>query len=96
VRPLADLQSSGQVGVCIELRMGDDAHPGEFASVRKVIEESPGDGPLLLRWTQSDGNGNGSKPPMLLSRSLGVTPNAGLLAELRTLLGRERVHLIRG
>ena len=96
VRPLADLQSGGQIGVCIELHMGDDARPGEFVSVRKVIEESPGEGPLMLSCKQADGNGNGTEPPMLLSRTLGVTPNAGLLAELRTLLGRERVHLIRG
>jgi DNA polymerase-3 subunit alpha len=96
VRPLADLQNSGQIGVCIELHPGDETQPGEFASVRKVIEESPGEGPLLLSWKKADSNGQGSEAPMLLSRTLGVTPNAGLLAELRTLLGRERVHLIRG
>ena len=48
---------------------------------------------LYLRWHPE---GNGVEPPLLASASLRVTPSAGLLADLRALLGRERVHLIRG
>jgi DNA polymerase-3 subunit alpha len=93
VRLLEDVHRSGGVAVCIELREGDEAQPGEFRSVREVLETSPGEGNLYLRWRSE---GNGGEPPMLASRSLRVTPSAGLLADLRTLLGSERVHLIRG
>ena len=93
VRQLKELHGSGQVGVCIELWEGDEAHPGEFGSVRELLEASPGESALFLRWHP---DGNGVEPPLLASTSLRVTPSAGLLAELRALLGSERVHLIRG
>jgi len=93
VRLLQGVNASGGVAVCIELREGDDAHPGEFASVREVLESSPGEGALYLRWHPE---GNGVEPPILASRSLRVAPSAALLADLRALLGRESVHLIRG
>jgi hypothetical protein len=48
----------------------------------------------VIRW--SPNGGNGAEPPLLTSKSLRVAPNAVVLAELRTLLGRDRVHLIRG
>jgi hypothetical protein len=48
----------------------------------------------LIRWKPL--GGNGSEPPLLASQTLRVAPNADLLAELRALLGSDRVHLIRG
>jgi hypothetical protein len=84
---------SGGIAVCIDLREGDEARPGEFKSVRQVLASSPGDGALYLRWHPE---GNGVEPPLLASSSLRVTPSATLLADLRALLGSERVHLIRG
>jgi DNA polymerase-3 subunit alpha len=93
VRLLYELNESGQIGICIELQEGEEAHPGEFASVREALEGSPGEGPLYLRW-QPDGNG--SEPPLLASETLRVLPTASLMAELRGLLGREHVNLIRG
>ncbi len=93
VRLLQDLSLSGRVGVCIELRQGDETHPGEFVSVRQVLEASPGEGALYIRWHPA---GNGNEPPLLSSTSLRIAPSADLVADLRALLGRERVRLIRG
>ena len=93
VRLLKRVDASGGIAVCIELREGDEAHPGEFKNVREVLASSPGDGALYLKWHPE---GNGVEPPMLASSSLKVEPSAALLADLRALLGRERVHLIRG
>jgi DNA polymerase-3 subunit alpha len=94
VRPLEELGSSGEIGICIELRQGDEAAEDEFEHVRRVIQGAPGPGAVVLRWTPT--GRNGSDPPLLTSQTLRVTPNAVVLAELRTLLGRDRVHLIRG
>ena len=94
VRPLSELSDSGQIGICIELRQGDSVPTGEFDRVRTALESSPGPGPLLIRWKPS--GENGSEPPLLASQTLRVAPNADLLAELRALLGSDRVHLIRG
>jgi len=94
VRPLNELSDTGQIGICIELRQGDSVPTGEFDRVRTALESSPGPGPLLIRWKPS--GENGSEPPLLASQTLRVTPNAGLLAELRALLGSDCVHLIRG
>ncbi len=94
VRRLSELSDSGQIGICIELRQGDSVPSGEFDRVRTALESSPGPGPLLIRWKPS--GQTGSEPPLLASQTLRVAPNADLLAELRVLLGRDRVHLIRG
>ncbi|MGW8283911.1 MAG: helix-hairpin-helix domain-containing protein, partial [Gemmatimonadota bacterium] len=94
VRRLSELSDSGQIGICIELRQGDSVPTGEFDRVRTAVERSPGPGPLLIRWRPS--GQNGSEPPLLASQTLHVTPNADLLAELRAVFGRDRVHLIRG
>ncbi len=65
--------------------------------MREVLEAAPGPGPVVVRWTPNgtNGNGGGGEPPVLVS-SLGVAPNAGLLSDLRALLGGDRVHLTRG
>ncbi len=94
VRPLSEVRRSGRVGVCIELWPGDELDPEAFRRVRELAEGSPGDGPLLLRWRGAEG-GNGAEPPRLISRSLRVTPNAALLADLRALFGGDRVRLVR-
>jgi len=93
VRLLKSVDASGGIAVCIELREGDEAQPGEFKNVREVLASSPGDAALYLKWHPE---GNGVTPPMLASSSLRVEPSAALLADLRALLGRGRVHLIRG
>ncbi|MFQ5678981.1 MAG: DNA polymerase III subunit alpha [Gemmatimonadota bacterium] len=96
-RPLAEVRGSGQVGICIELREGDDLQDGAFHRVRELLEETPGNGPLLVVWRRSGENGaaNRAPGPRLASRTLRVSPNASLLADLRALLGSDRVHLVR-
>jgi DNA polymerase-3 subunit alpha len=91
-RSLVDVRASGQVGVRIDLRPGDDLPAGTFRHVRQLLEEAPGKGPLYVVW-HADGNGDGS--PLLASRSLHVAPSPDLLAELRSLLGRDRVRFSR-
>ncbi len=97
VRPLGKVRTSGRVGICIRLREGDDLSPEAFRRVRKLLEETPGEGPLVVEWRRREGNGagNGSGTPRLASRSLRVAPSASLLADLRSLLGSDRVHLVR-
>ncbi|MFQ5890233.1 MAG: DNA polymerase III subunit alpha [Gemmatimonadota bacterium] len=93
VRPLSEVRATGRIGICIELRPGDRLGPEAFSRVRSLVEASPGSGPLYVRWRGEEGNGN--EPPILASESLRVSPTAGLLAELRSVLGSERVRLIR-
>jgi len=102
VRRLREVGASGQIGVCIELTQGMECRPEEFVRVREVLEGSPGPGPVLVRWKANganghgNGNGGGSGEPPVLVSSLGVAPSAGLLSDLRALLGGDRVHLTRG
>jgi DNA polymerase-3 subunit alpha len=101
VQRLRDVGASGQIGVCIELRQGMECAPEEFQRVREVLEGAPGPGPVLVRWTPhgTNGNGGGGEPPVLVSSIQDgrfAAPSAGLLSELRALLGGDRVHLTRG
>ncbi len=89
VVPLAEVRRSGQVGICIELDHEQPPPPDVFGKVRSLVEGSPGSGPLLVEWKKA---GNGSTPRF--ASSLRVSPNAELLADLRSLLGSERVHLV--
>jgi DNA polymerase-3 subunit alpha len=104
VQRLAQVRAGGGVGICIELREGDDVEPGAFERARQLLEEAPGKGPLVLEWHRGGGNGtgngtgdrgdDGARPSRFASRTLRVAPSATLLAELRTLLG-DRVKLVR-
>ena len=93
VRQLAEVRTSGQVGVCIQLCEDDPPESGAFERIRELLEEAPGSGPLLLEW-KARGE-NGAEPPRLASTSLRVSPTAALLTDLRTLLGADRVKLVR-
>ena len=93
-KPLRELRDGGQFGVCIELRADENVESGHFEPVRRVLAASPGEGRVYLKWQAA--NGSGGEPALLTSNSLRVAPSADLLAELRTLLGGERVHLVRG
>ncbi|MEE9207208.1 MAG: DNA polymerase III subunit alpha [Gemmatimonadota bacterium] len=93
-KPLRELRDGGQIGVCIEFRADEDVEPGQFEPIRRVLAAAPGEGRVYLKWKAA--NGNGDEPALLTSDSLRVAPSADLLAELRTLLGGERVHLMRG
>jgi DNA polymerase-3 subunit alpha len=91
VTPMAELRTGGQVAVSLELKAGADVTPAVMDDVRAVAEAHPGTAPLELRW--SDGNGGAAR---FRSRTLTLAANNAALAELRALLGQERVKLVRG
>ncbi len=93
VHSLADVRSSGDIGVCVELQQGDTLPEGAIERLRGVVAASPGNAPLLVAWRAA--GGNGSEPPLLTSQSFAVSPNRKLLSELRNLVGEDRVRLVR-
>ncbi|MFQ5691215.1 MAG: DNA polymerase III subunit alpha [Gemmatimonadota bacterium] len=93
VRRLSDVSASGRVGIRIDLHEEDELPAGALDRVRQLVEEAPGNGPLLLVWKPKDGNG--AEPPRFTSRTLRVSPSAALLADLQALLGPDRVRLTR-
>jgi DNA polymerase-3 subunit alpha len=93
VQSLADVRASGDIGVCIELRKGEQLEPGAIERLRGLLAGSPGNAPLLIAWRS--GGGNGSEPPLLTSQSFAVSPSRSFLTELRELMGDDRVRLIR-
>ncbi len=93
VQSLADVRASGDIGVCIELRKGEQLEPGAIEKLRGLLAKSPGNAPLLIAW--QSGGGNGSEPPLLTSQSFAVSPSRSFLIELRELMGDDRVRLIR-
>jgi DNA polymerase-3 subunit alpha len=96
VMRLKDVGASGEIGVCIDLARGEDVRDGEFSRVREVLEAAPGPGPVLLAWQASEGNGSTGTEATRLVSKLRVEPSARLLADLRALVGGDRVHLTRG
>jgi len=92
VQRFEELRIAGQVVVTIELD-GVDGQlvPEIMADVRAVVESHQGTAPVEVRW--SDGNGSAAR---FRSRSLKVQATGAALKELRTLLGEERVRLVRG
>ncbi|HEU4995995.1 MAG TPA: DNA polymerase III subunit alpha [Gemmatimonadaceae bacterium] len=105
VTPFAELVFSGQVGVAISIGNGNkDGNGGVVGlvsaevlrDVRAVIEaHSTGSTvapPVEVRWRDAAG-ANGTR---LRSRSLRLPASHAALAELRALLGADRVHLVRG
>ncbi|HEY5545705.1 MAG TPA: DNA polymerase III subunit alpha [Gemmatimonadaceae bacterium] len=101
VQRFEELRVSGQVAVSIELaptpRTSDDPAtasgdlmPDVFRDVRAVFDAHPGSAPVEVRWKDQAGSA-----ARLRSRSLKVAANGAALAELRALLGSERVKLVR-
>ncbi len=91
VKKLAELRTSGQMIVSIDLGPGTTLPPEVMTDVRAVVNAHPGSAPLEMRW--SDGNGTRAR---LRSRSVALSASNAALTELRALLGSERVRLVRG
>jgi DNA polymerase III subunit alpha len=86
-----ELRAGGQMAIAIDLAPNAGLPGDVFRDVRAVAEAHHGSTPLELRW--SDGNGTQAR---LRSRSLALAATNAALTELRSLLGTERVRLVRG
>ncbi|MBW7933271.1 MAG: DNA polymerase III subunit alpha [Gemmatimonadaceae bacterium] len=91
VTRLAELRTTGQIAVAIELATGSDLAGAVMKDVRAVAEQHPGAAPLELHWKGTDG-----ATTRFRSSSLNVSTAGASLLELRALLGEERVRLVRG
>ena len=91
VTRLAELRTTGQITVAIDLQPDQGLSAGVLTDVRAVVEAHPGSSPLEVRWRGSDGTF-----ARMRSASLTLSPASRALIELRALLGPERVQLVRG
>ncbi len=91
VTRLAELRTTGQIAVALELAAGSGLAGGVMQDVRAVAETHPGAAPLEVHWKGADG-----ATTRLRSSSLTVSTAGASLLELRALLGEERVRLVRG
>ncbi len=90
VKPMTDLRADGQVAVQLELTLGQHATPALADELREVISHHPGSAPIEIRW--SDGNGERAA---FRSRSFTVSADGPSIAELRALVGDDRVKVVR-
>lgn len=88
---LAELRANGQFAISLELDPAAGLPAEVMRDVRAVAEAHPGSAPLELRWKGPDGS-----PARLRSSSLKLSTAGPALLELRSLLGTERVRLVRG
>ena len=106
-QPLDDLKTSGAIGVALRWSPGAPPPPDATRAVAALCAAHPGPAPVLVEWSEPDGNGGeqyagvapGAKgtrraTARLRSRSLHVDPADDLLAALRDLLGPDHVHLV--
>lgn len=89
-QPLADLRSSGAVGVAVSWALGSGPDRQAARALNTLCAANPGPAPLFVDW--SDGNGTTAR---LRSRACRVSLDEGFLDALRELLGGERVRLVR-
>ena len=90
VTRFAEVRASGELAVRIELSRGCDLTPAVMYDVKAVIDAHEGSAPLELQWQDGDGS-----PESFRSRTLKVAASAVVLADLRALLGADRVRLVR-
>ena len=91
VTRLAELRTTGQIAVAIELAAGCGLEGAVMQDVRAVAESHPGAAPLEVHWRGADG-----ATTRFRSSTLTVSTAGASLLELRALLGEERVRLVRG
>ena len=88
---LAEMRTTGQIAVAIELVANSGLPGGVMSDIKAVAESHPGSAPLELHWRGTDG-----ATTRFRSSSLAVSTASASLLELRALLGEERVRLVRG
>ena len=91
VELLETFAGSGKVAVQIELEFGSKLPEDVFSATRSVAEAHPGPAPLELKL----GRENGAQAVVYRSRSLRVDPGFETIQELRGVLGRSRIRLVR-
>ena len=90
IRRFAELRSSGELSVSIDLAPDSDLIPSVMEDVRVAMEAHQGSAPVQIRWKSPN-----DQPAVFRSRTLSVAVSAVALSELRALLGVQRVRLIR-
>jgi DNA polymerase-3 subunit alpha len=90
VTRLAELRTTGQIAVAIDLAAEASLSTGVLQDIKAVVEAHPGSAPLEVRWLGADG-----QRARMRSASLKVSPGSNALLELRALLGKESVQLVR-
>jgi len=88
---LAELRTTGQISVALELSQAEPVDTAVMNDIRAVVDAHPGAAPLEVCWNGTDGT-----RATWRSASLTLSPASAALVELRALLGTERVRLVRG
>ncbi|UCF20693.1 MAG: DNA polymerase III subunit alpha [Gemmatimonadota bacterium] len=88
ILPLDSVYRSGNIAVCLELT-GAEVDTERLDKAIKIARDHPGSAAIQV----VVGNG-GDEPSRLRSRALSVAPAPDVLAELRALLGENRVRLV--
>jgi hypothetical protein len=89
-RPLAELRTSGQVGLSLRWRSPSAPQPDSLQAAAALCRTHPGPVPIYIDW--SDGNGEAVR---LRSRRVRVAAEEELLRALRDLLGSDAVHYVK-
>ncbi len=89
VTPLAEIYESGRIAVCLELQSSAELSSERLEAAIEIARAHPG--PAAIQVMLVNG---GDEPERLRSRALRVAPQPGVLAELRSVLGNERVRLV--
>ena len=89
VVPLDEVYESGRVAICLELDEPADLDLAGLQAAIDIARANPG--PAAIRVQLRNG---GDEPSKLRSRALSVLPAPDVLAELRKILGEERVRLV--
>ncbi len=89
--PFAELRANGTMTVQLELMEDAGVTPGTLDDVRNLLDSHAGAAAVELMW--SDGNGTRVR---FRSRRNRVAVTAASLGALRSLLGSDRVRLVRG
>jgi DNA polymerase-3 subunit alpha len=89
VTALESVYESGRVAVCFELEDTTALENEQLQEAIKIARAHPG--PAAVQVVVQNG---GDEPSRLRSRALSIAPVPGVLAELRGVLGEERVRLV--